>query len=191
MNVSTRPPTFKSSSPFSNPLVTVPKTPITIGIIATFMFYIFFNSPARSRCLSFFSHSFSLLWSAGTARSTILKIRFFFFFFFFFWLIIIRSGLWSRLGDPCVCQNPIGVYVCHFLGKVLGCAYTICLNGIIIIIIIIIIMWLLLLPLIFFLLMMMIIIIIIFTNPSARAGCDTRSIFKRSLTGLNSEFSFS
>ena len=33
--------------------------------------------------------------------------------------------------------------------------------------------------------------IIIFTNPSTRAGYDTRSIFKRSLTGLNSEFSFS
>ena len=30
-----------------------------------------------------------------------------------------------------------------------------------------------------------------FTNPSARTGSDTRSIFKRSLTGLNSEFSFS
>ena len=32
---------------------------------------------------------------------------------------------------------------------------------------------------------------IIFTNPSAWAGYDTRSIFKWSLTGLNSEFSFS
>ena len=32
---------------------------------------------------------------------------------------------------------------------------------------------------------------ILFTNPSARAGYDTRSIFKRSSTGLNSEFSFS
>ena len=32
---------------------------------------------------------------------------------------------------------------------------------------------------------------IIFTNPSAQAGYNTRSIFKRSLTGLNSEFSFS
>ena len=31
----------------------------------------------------------------------------------------------------------------------------------------------------------------IFTNPSARAGYDTRSIFKRRLTGLISEFSFS
>ena len=32
---------------------------------------------------------------------------------------------------------------------------------------------------------------VLFTNPSARPGYDTRSIFKRSLTGLNSEFSFS
>ena len=31
----------------------------------------------------------------------------------------------------------------------------------------------------------------IFTNPSARVGYNTRSFFKRSLTGLNSEFSFS
>ena len=34
-------------------------------------------------------------------------------------------------------------------------------------------------------------VLVLFTNPSARAGYDTRSIFKRSLTGLNSEFSFS
>ena len=33
--------------------------------------------------------------------------------------------------------------------------------------------------------------IIIFTNSSARARYDTRSTFKRSLSGLNSEFSFS
>ena len=33
--------------------------------------------------------------------------------------------------------------------------------------------------------------VILFTNPSARAGYDTRSIFKRSFGGLNSEFSFS
>ena len=32
---------------------------------------------------------------------------------------------------------------------------------------------------------------ILFTNPSARAGYITRSIFKWSLTGFNSEFSFS
>ena len=36
-----------------------------------------------------------------------------------------------------------------------------------------------------------VIFITIFTNPSARAEYDTRSVFKRSLTGLNSEFFFS
>ena len=34
-------------------------------------------------------------------------------------------------------------------------------------------------------------VLIIFTNLSTQEGCDTRSIFKRSLTCLNSEFSFS
>ena len=37
--VSTRPPTSKSSSPFSNSLVTVPHAPITIGITVTCMFH--------------------------------------------------------------------------------------------------------------------------------------------------------
>ena len=63
--VSTRPPTSKSSSPFNNPLVIVPKAPITIGTIVTFMFHTFFNSLARSRYLFLFSHSFSFIpWSA-------------------------------------------------------------------------------------------------------------------------------
>ena len=35
--VSTRPPTSKSSRSFNNPLVIVPKAPITIGTIVTFM----------------------------------------------------------------------------------------------------------------------------------------------------------
>ena len=61
-----RPPTSKSSSPFSNPLVTVPNAPITIGIIVTCIFHRFFNSLARSRYLSLFSHSFSfILWQPG------------------------------------------------------------------------------------------------------------------------------
>ena len=89
--VSTRPPTFKFSSPFSNPLVTIPNAPITIGIIVTYMFHSFFNFLARLRFLSFFSHSFSfILWSAGTAKSTILKV-------FFFLLITIRSGLLAEI----------------------------------------------------------------------------------------------
>ena len=49
--VSNRAPTSKSSRPFNNPLVTVPKAPIIIGIIVTFMFHSFFISLARSRYL--------------------------------------------------------------------------------------------------------------------------------------------
>ena len=80
------PPTSKSSSPFHNPLVTVQKASITIGIIVTFMFHSFFNSLARSRYLSFFSRSLSfILWSAVIAKSTILQIL-------FFLLNILRSG---------------------------------------------------------------------------------------------------
>ena len=52
--VSTRPPASKSSSPFDNPLVTVPKTLVTIGVIVTLMFHSFYNPLARSRYLSFF-----------------------------------------------------------------------------------------------------------------------------------------
>ena len=75
--VSTCPPTSKSSQPFNNPLVIVPNAPITIGTIVTFMFHSFFNSLTRSRYLSFFSLSFRfILWSAGTAKSTILQILF-------------------------------------------------------------------------------------------------------------------
>ena len=123
--VSTRPSTSKSSSPFCNPLVTVPKAPITISIIVTWMFHsFFFNSLSRSRYLSLFSHSFSfILWSARTAKSTILQ-----FLFFFSWLLL---GLvsWPKFGDPSVCPSPIGVYVCYFLGQGLGCSYTICWFG--------------------------------------------------------------
>ena len=67
-----------SIRPFSNPLVTVPNAPITIGIIVTSMFHSFFNSLARSSYLSFFSLSLSfILWSTGTAKSTILHVFFF------------------------------------------------------------------------------------------------------------------
>ena len=78
--VSTRLPTSKFSRPINNPLVIVPKAPITIGTIVINMFHRFFNPLARSRYLSFFSLSFGfILWSAGTAKSTILQILFFFF----------------------------------------------------------------------------------------------------------------
>ena len=105
--VSTRSPTSKSSSPFSNPLVTVPNAPITIGIIITCMFHSFFNSLSRSRYLSFFSHSFSfILWSARTANSTILQVL-------FFLLIIIRSGLLAEIKWS-VCMSKSHHYYYYF-----------------------------------------------------------------------------
>ena len=77
--VSSHLPTSKSSKPFNNPLVIVPKAPITVDTIVTFMFHSFFNSLARSRYLSFFSHSFRFIMrSAGTTNSTILQILSFF-----------------------------------------------------------------------------------------------------------------
>ena len=60
-------------------------------MIVTFMFHSFlFNSLARSRYLSFFSQSFSfILWSAGTAKSTILQIFFFFVDYYKFIIVTI------------------------------------------------------------------------------------------------------
>ena len=123
-------------------LFTIPKAPVTIGVTVTFMFHSFSNSLARSRYLSFFSYSFSfILWSAGTAKSTILQILFllllllllyyylqFCKFSFFYWLLL---GLvfWLRLSNPSVCQSPTGVYVSHFFGQMLGFAFTICSYG--------------------------------------------------------------
>ena len=49
--VSTRPQTSKSSSPFNNPLVTIPNTPITIGMIVTFMFHSLFQFPCKVEVL--------------------------------------------------------------------------------------------------------------------------------------------
>ena len=104
--VSTRPPTSKSSRPFNNPLVTVPKAPITIGIIVTFMFHSFFNYLAWSMYLSFFSHSFSfILWSAWTVKSTILLIFFYYYYYYYYYFtcgeffppaLIVGSSLKSK-----------------------------------------------------------------------------------------------
>ena len=96
--VSTRPPGSKFFSPFNNPLVIVPKAPITINIIVTFMFQSFFTSPARSKYLSFFSLSFSFsLWSK---KFTILQVH-------FFCRLLLGLVFWPRLGEPFICQSPI------------------------------------------------------------------------------------
>ena len=77
--VSIRPVIYRSSNPCTNPLVTVSSAPVTIGTIVTFMYHSFFNSQARSRYLSLFSHPFNFtLWSPGMAKSIILQVLFFF-----------------------------------------------------------------------------------------------------------------
>ena len=112
--VSTRPPTSKSSCPLNNPLVTVPNASITLGKIVTFMFQKFFNSLARSKCLSFFSLSSSfILWSARTAKSTVLQV-------IFFLLITLRSGLLAEIWwSVCMSKSLMSLYVsltiCHLL----------------------------------------------------------------------------
>ena len=69
--VSTRPLISKTAIPCTNPLVTVPRPPITVGITVTFMFHSLFSSLERSRYLSLF---------------------FFFFFFFFCFPSVLPCG---------------------------------------------------------------------------------------------------
>ena len=121
--VFTSPPTSKSSSP----LVIVPDAPITICIIVTCMFHsfcFFFNSLAKVEVLILL---FTFFWFYSVvsrdSKVDILQIL------FFFCGLLLVLVFWSRLGDPCVCESPIGVNVCFFLGQVLGCAYTICSYG--------------------------------------------------------------
>ena len=126
--VSTRPPTSKSSSPFTNPFVTEPKAPITIGIIVTCVFHSFFQFPSKVEVLIllfvFFQFYSVVSWDSKVHNFAISLL----FFFFFCWLLL---GLvfWLRFGDLSVSQSPIGVYVFYFPGQVLGCAYTICWCG--------------------------------------------------------------
>ena len=92
--VSTRPPTNKSSRPLNNPLVIVPKAPITIDTIVTFMFHSFFNSLASRGTYPSF-HILSVLFCGQLEQQSRQFCKFSFFFFFL--LIIIRSGLLAEI----------------------------------------------------------------------------------------------
>ena len=97
--VSTRPPTSKSSRSFNNPLLGQKHQSqlVQSSLSCSIVFSILYQG--RSTYPSFL-HSFSfILWSVGTAKSTLLQILSlsFFFFFFFFLLIIIRSGLLAEI----------------------------------------------------------------------------------------------
>ena len=94
--VSTRLLISKSSSTFTNPLVTVLSAPITISITVTYMFHSFFRSPARSRYLSLFSHFFNYtLGSVGTAKSTIWQVLSLFYLFIYFFFVVDNHEVWS------------------------------------------------------------------------------------------------
>ena len=87
--VSTRPQTFKSSRPFNNPLVNVPKAPITIGTIVTFMFLSFFQFSSKVEVLILL-FTFLQIYSVVSWDS---KVDSFANSLFCFLLIIKRSGL--------------------------------------------------------------------------------------------------
>ena len=90
--VSTRPPISKSSRPFNNPLVAVPKAPIKIGIIVTFMLYSFFQFSCRVDVLiSLFT--FFQFYSMVCRDSKVDNFA----DFLFFLLIIIRIGLLAEI----------------------------------------------------------------------------------------------
>ena len=91
--VSTRLVISKSSIFCTNPLVTVPRVPITIGITVTFMFHSFFNSLARSRYFHFLS--ILLCGQPGQQSPQFGK--------FSFLLIIIKSD--RDLGSVCISKS--------------------------------------------------------------------------------------
>ena len=72
--VSTRLLTSKSSTRFSNPLVTVPNAPITIGIIVTCMFLCFFQFPSKVEVLillfTFFQFYSVISWDCKVDNNT-------------------------------------------------------------------------------------------------------------------------
>ena len=108
--VSTRLPTSKSSSPFSNHLVTFPNAPITIGIIVIYMFHSFFNSlQGRGTYPSF--HILSVLFCGQPGQQSRQFCK-----FSFFLLIIIRFGLLAEIRWS-VCMSKYNRSLCvSFLG---------------------------------------------------------------------------
>ena len=115
--VSTRPLTSKSSCPFNNPLVTVPKEPMTTGIILTFMFHSFsILLQVRDTCPAF--HILSVLFCGQTGQQSRRFCK------YYFLLIITWSGLLAEIwGSVCMSKSHRSLCVL-FSWHMLGCAYT-------------------------------------------------------------------
>ena len=113
--LSTRPRFFfKSSCSFISPLMTVPRTPITIGIVVTFMFCSFLTSLARSWYFPSFSLSFNftLISRNGKIHYSVVSIYFSF---------ICRSGHLPKIRWS-VCISKSQIIFC-VSGWILSCAY--------------------------------------------------------------------
>ena len=103
--VSIRPFISKFFGLCTNPLVTVPRAPVTIGINIIFIFHGFFISLARSR-QSFFSLPLNFtLESTGTATSTIWQVL------CLFCRLSVRLIVWLKLRDALYLKIP-EMFVC-------------------------------------------------------------------------------
>ena len=91
-----------TSRPFNNPLVIVPKAPITIGTFVTFMFHSFFQFSSKVEVLIFL-FTFLQIYSVVRRDSKVDNLRI---LFFFFLLIIMRSGLLAGIGwSVCILKS--------------------------------------------------------------------------------------
>ena len=102
--VSTRFLIFKSSSPWSNLSVTVPRGPVTIGITVPFVFHSFASSLTRSRYWSLFTF-LQFLYSARTPNYTIRQVL-------LSLLTITRSGRLAKIRwSVCISKSQRSLWV--------------------------------------------------------------------------------
>ena len=113
----------KSSSPWTNPMVTVPSAPITTCITVTFIVN-FFSVLYRDLGTYLSSRFLSVLSSGHPKLQSPLFSRVFWVFFFFF--LSLGLVVWPRIDDPFVSQNPKEFYASYFLGRIPRYAKTIC-----------------------------------------------------------------
>ena len=105
--VSTRPLILKSPSPYINPLVTVPRAPITISIIVTLIFHIFFQFQINEFILLFpFCYFYSVVSRNCNVHNSASSL------FFFLLLIIIRSGRLAKIRwTVCMSKSQMSLWV--------------------------------------------------------------------------------
>ena len=117
--VSTRLLISKSSSPFINPSMTLPRTQITVGTTITFMLHSF--SVLKQGLDTYLSFRFlSVLPCDQPERHGLLLSR------FCYLLTITRSGRLAKIVWTVCIYKKSEFSASHFLGRILGCAYTIC-----------------------------------------------------------------